>query len=69
MNLFVNKNANLWASTWGDGWKFGAPHANVSSNPALCIAKFGHGEHQRLEVLLALAYFHHQHKTLNVKVR
>jgi hypothetical protein len=54
MNLFVklkDKNANLWAYTWGDGWKFGAPHAKVLSNPVLFITGFDRGEHQRLEVL------------------
>jgi hypothetical protein len=27
--LFVKKtkNADFWASCWGAGWKFGAPHA------------------------------------------
>jgi hypothetical protein len=48
----LDKNADLRASTWGDGWKFGAPHAKILSNPALFIAGFGCGERQRLEVLL-----------------
>jgi hypothetical protein len=38
-------------STWGEGGKFDAPHAKVSSNPALFIAEFGHEERQRLEML------------------
>jgi hypothetical protein len=55
VNLFVklkDKKSDLRASTWGDGWNFGAPHAKVSSNHALFIAGFGRGERQRLEVLL-----------------
>jgi hypothetical protein len=45
------KNTDLRASSWGDGWKFGALHAKVSSNPALFSAGYGRGEHQLLEVL------------------
>jgi hypothetical protein len=53
VNLFVKlrENADLRASTWGDGWKFGAPHTKVLSNPVLFITEFSRGEHQRLEVL------------------
>jgi hypothetical protein len=47
----LDKNADLRASIWEDGWKFDALHAKVSSNPALFIAGFGRGERQRLEVL------------------
>jgi hypothetical protein len=46
------KNADLRVSSCGNGWKFGAPHAKVWSNPALFSAGFGRGKRQRLEVLL-----------------
>jgi hypothetical protein len=46
-----DKKADLRASSWGGGWKFGAPHAKVSSNPTLFNAGFGREERQRLEVL------------------
>jgi hypothetical protein len=45
------KNAEHKASTWGDGWNFSAPHAKLSSNPAVFTAGFGRGERQRLELL------------------
>jgi hypothetical protein len=50
VNLFEDKNADLRVSTWGDGWKFDAPHVKVSSNPTLFITGFDHGERQRLEM-------------------
>jgi hypothetical protein len=36
----------------GGGWKFGAPHAKLLSNPAVLHPGFGRGERQRMEVLL-----------------
>jgi hypothetical protein len=51
--LFVKNatNADFRASSWGAGWKFGAPHAQFSSNPAQFTAGFGREGRQRLEIL------------------
>jgi hypothetical protein len=51
--LFVKNatNADFWAFSWGAGWKFGAPHAQFSSNPVQFTAGFGRGGRQRLEML------------------
>jgi hypothetical protein len=40
----------------GAGWKFGALYAKISSNPTLFIARFGHGERQRPEMLLCYVH-------------
>jgi hypothetical protein len=36
----------------GGGWNFGAPQAKISSNPKENFTGFGHGERQRVEMLL-----------------
>jgi hypothetical protein len=47
----IKPNTPIAGHLAGGGWKFGAPHAKLSSNPVVIHPGFGRGERQRLEVL------------------